>query len=140
MSDRTYKAMTCAICNGPIPIGSDLRTVAWTPTRSGKKAPNHVECLSPPKPAAPPVVASEGQAGPKSVAATTPPAAAPTGSDAPIYTYHRRINVWWQGQQVGWVEHGVSTKGRAILPVEEEHVDEAARRQMNRDEFGRLRK
>jgi hypothetical protein len=141
MSDRTYKEMTCAKCDRVIPAGTAMELVAWTPTRSGKKAPNHVECLSPPKPSAPPAVQFPRQEGPNpgSIGGSSPaPGAA--SFDAPIYTYHRRLNILHQGSVAGWVEHGVSTRGRTILAIEEQAVDDAIRRLANKNERGEVYK
>ena len=69
-----------------------------------------------------------------------PPAAPLPAGDAPIYTYHRRIQFWGQGLMLGWVEQGVSVKGRYILPIEIEQVDTVIRQAATRNVLGELQK
>ena len=129
----TYKEMTCAICRQVIPRGTSLELVAWTPTRSGKQAPNHLDCLSPP------VRSSTRPAGPtEPVSKASAPAALP--GDAPIYTYHRTLYIWRQGVRVGRVDQGVSVRGRDLLDIEVAQVDDRIRKLSNLNERGELMK
>jgi len=125
----------CCRCHKPILIGQMIRFIS----RDSKDL-EHVNCPTPP-------AASNGE-GPKEanntprvgnpVANATPPAA--SYSDAPIYTHHRTLNFWWQGQLVGHIEEGVSVKGRPLTAIEVEDVDARIRLAKTRNVYGELLK
>ena len=119
----------CVTCKQPILIGQTIRF-----RTKGSRDLEHEAC---PKLSAPPVGSSRGQEGPKP-GVSLPPAAA--FSDAPIYTYHRRLNIWRQGLEAGWVELGVSTRGRSIMDVEIAEVDDRVRKLSRLNETGEVYK
>jgi hypothetical protein len=146
MPSRSFPAKyesECPYCHETILEGDEL----WYRNRNDK-SPSHVTC---PKSYAPPAT-SVGE-GPKPGQALDPrakaellgtgvrvpmdkaaPAAASPGDT--IYTYHRTLFIYWQGLQVGKIEQGVSVKGRRLLHVEIEEVDEIIRLQSNFNEKG----
>ena len=60
--------------------------------------------------------------------------------DSPIYTHHRILRFWHQGRELGYVEEGVSVKGRPLLDIEIEDVDSRVRKLAYLNEKGELAK
>ncbi len=125
----------CVRCDKKIEVGAEIRFA-----RPGSKDKEHANAC-PGVPQAPTLPTGSTLVVPRIGETPTPHPPFVNGpGDAPIYTYHRRVNVWQDGLLRGFVEEGVSVKGREITAIERVHVDDAAVYLVNRDEFGRLRK
>jgi hypothetical protein len=122
----------CAICGGKIEAG----VKAWVDKVGPRWKRWHEfhgsDGLAQLRPPTPPEASSKGREGPPGGASSPPPVGS---SDLPIYTYHRTVEIWYQGVRVGTVDNGVSRR----IPISEldmDEVDMRTRRTRNLNEWG----